>query len=56
MVNRVMHHVMARRRTMVHHAVMHRPVMHDMVDGMVHDLRHCRRRHQCAKSNQTGNQ
>jgi hypothetical protein len=56
-MNRVMHRVMARRRTVMHHAVMHRPaVMHDMVGGMMIDLRHCGRRHQCTKSNQTGNQ
>ena len=55
-LNRVMHYVPRRRRTMMHHAVMNRPVMHHMMDGMVHRLRHGRRRYQRAKSDQTGDQ
>ncbi|WP_221262458.1 hypothetical protein [Rhodanobacter sp. ANJX3] len=51
-----MHYMAARRRTMVHDAVMNRPVMHHMMHGMVHNLCHGRRRYQHAKSDQTGNQ
>jgi hypothetical protein len=55
-VDRVMHHVMTRRRTVMHHAVMHRPMVHDVVNRMMDDLRHGGGGHQRAKRNQTGNQ
>ena len=55
MPNGVMYHVAPRWRALLHHAVMHRTVMHDVVDG-VYDLRHRGCPHQRAKSDQTGNQ
>lgn len=53
---RMMHHMTARRRTMMHHAMMNRPAMYNMVHRLVMDLRHSGRGDQRAKSNQTGNQ
>jgi len=51
-MNRVMHHTMTRRRSM-----MNRAVMHDMVNGSMVNLRHGRRRsREATHGNQTGNQ
>jgi hypothetical protein len=54
-MNRVMHHA-RRRRTVVHHAVMHGLAVHDVVNRVMDGLRHRRRSHQGAQRNQTRNQ